>query len=140
MRNYYYLILVQHLPHVHLQENKLVLLLPDLLHHLLKNSKNKSVIIYCFSRKDTESITEKLNKLGFNALPYHAGLNGETRKRHQEMFVNDGVNIIVATIAFGMGIDKPNIRFVIHYDMPKSLENYYQETGRAGRDKIDYNP
>lgn len=104
--------------------------------NLLANYKNKSVIIYCFSRKDTEEITEKLNKLGFNALPYHAGLNTETRKKNQEMFKKDNINIIVATIAFGMGIDKPDVRLVVHYTYPKTLESYYQEIGRAGRDNL----
>lgn len=104
--------------------------------NLLENYKGKPTIIYCFSRKDTESITEKLNKLGHNALPYHAGLKAETRKKNQDLFIKDSVNIIVATIAFGMGIDKPDIRLVVHYTFPKTLEGYYQEIGRAGRDNL----
>lgn len=104
--------------------------------NLLSEYKNKSVIIYCFSRKDTENITEKLNKLGFNALPYHAGLSSENRKKNQDLFIKDTVNIIVATIAFGMGIDKPDVRLVVHYTYPKTLESYYQEIGRAGRDGL----
>src|SRR3989339_59769 len=104
--------------------------------NLLAEYKNKSVIIYCFSRNDTEKITEKLNKLGFNALPYHAGLNAEIRKKNQNMFIKDSINIMVATIAFGMGIDKPDVRLVVHYTFPKTLESYYQEIGRAGRDNL----
>src|SRR3989339_1601282 len=104
--------------------------------NLLAEYKNKSVIIYCFSRNDTEKITEKLNKLGFNALPYHAGLNAEIRKKNQNMFIKDSINIMVATIAFGMGIDKPDVRLVVHYTFPKTLEGYYQEIGRAGRDGL----
>ena len=91
-------------------------------------------IIYCFSRNATDSLAKKLQEEGFRALPYHAGLDSDLRAVTQERFINDDVEIVVATIAFGMGIDKPNIRFVIHYDLPKDLETYYQETGRAGRD------
>ena len=103
---------------------------------LLEKHKNESAIIYCFSRKDTENIAANLNIEGFNALPYHAGLNKDTRKRNQEMFIQDKVSIMVATIAFGMGIDKPNIRLVVHYTFPKTLEEYYQQIGRAGRDGL----
>ncbi len=102
----------------------------------LNNHKNDSGIIYCFSRKGTESLAEKLKEDGYKALPYHAGLDAATRTKHQEMFINDDVNIIVATIAFGMGINKSNVRFVIHHDLPKNIEGYYQETGRAGRDGL----
>jgi ATP-dependent DNA helicase RecQ len=103
---------------------------------LLNNYKGESVIIYCFSRNDTEKLVNDLNRCGFRALPYHAGLDGEQRKENQEQFIKDEVNIIVATIAFGMGIDKPDVRLVIHHSLPKSIEGYYQKTGRAGRDGL----
>ncbi|MEI7579544.1 MAG: DNA helicase RecQ [bacterium] len=102
----------------------------------LKKYPDESVIIYCFSRKGTEQLAKDLKANKFKALAYHAGLAPEKRKNIQEKFINDQVRIIVATIAFGMGIDKPDVRLVVHYNLPKSIESYYQETGRAGRDGL----
>ena len=100
----------------------------------IKQNPGKSGIIYCLSRKKVEEIANLLNINGIKALPYHAGLDARTRAENQDRFLMEDVDVIVATIAFGMGIDKPDVRFVIHYDIPKSIEGYYQETGRAGRD------
>src|SRR5436189_3222983 len=102
----------------------------------IRSRPNDSGIVYCASRKSTESLARNLNEDGIVTKPYHAGLTAAERTKHQESFLRDDVRVVTATIAFGMGINKPNVRFVVHYDLPKNLESYYQETGRAGRDGL----
>jgi ATP-dependent DNA helicase RecQ len=108
----------------------------DSLVELVDRHKNESAIIYCFSRKETESLAADLVSVGISAAPYHAGLDHPIRRATQENFIKDEISVIVATIAFGMGIDKPDVRLVVHYNLPKTVEGYYQETGRAGRDGL----
>jgi ATP-dependent DNA helicase RecQ len=108
----------------------------DQLLAFIRNRPNDSGIIYCASRKSAESVARNLDEDGISAKPYHAGLTASDRAKHQDAFLRDDVRVVTATIAFGMGINKPNVRFVVHYDLPKNLESYYQETGRAGRDGL----
>ena len=108
----------------------------DQLLEFLRTRPNDSGIVYCASRKTADSVAAKLNADGVGAKPYHAGLEAKERAQNQEMFLRDDVRVVSATIAFGMGINKPNVRFVVHYDLPKNIESYYQETGRAGRDGL----
>src|SRR5207237_670979 len=103
---------------------------------VIRERPNESGIVYCASRKSAESLAKKLQADGISAKPYHAGLEVADRAQAQDDFLRDRVRVITATIAFGMGINKPNVRFVVHYDLPKNLESYYQETGRAGRDGL----
>jgi bloom syndrome protein len=108
--------------------------LKDIIALILKQWPKKSGIVYCFSRKECEDTAAELRKAGVSAVPYHAGLGDAERTKSQDNWIKDRVHVVCATIAFGMGIDKPDVRFVIHYSLPKSIEGYYQESGRAGRD------
>ena len=108
----------------------------DQLLEFLRARPKESGIVYCLSRKGTEGVAQRLNEDGVKARPYHAGLTPKERSTHQELFLRDNIRVVCATIAFGMGINKPNVRFVVHYDLPKNIEGYYQETGRAGRDGL----
>ena len=105
--------------------------------HVIDQNPNESGIVYCISRKEVDELADALQRAGYKARPYHAGLSDVDRHRHQDAFLNDEIQIVVATVAFGMGIDKSNVRYVIHTGSPKSLEHYQQETGRAGRDGLE---
>ncbi len=111
--------------------------LPSQISAIMERHKDQAGIIYCISRKEVETVSAQLNEMGYKTRPYHAGLSDEDRQKHQEQFIRDEIQTIVATVAFGMGIDKPDVRYVIHAGIPKSIEHYQQETGRAGRDGLE---